>query len=504
MNDNITVNASKIEVKEITSKDSIFKNEIKNDSNNILKNPIFKKIDVNNFRNKTAFNKEKIKRGPYWTAYNRENVSSIPTKNEYLLVKNQGDVVRGFSSQTIRFKNEGSNITPGPGSYMSKEINNSFNSKGLGNGFISQTERFDYSFIYQSGYVPGPSDYNNLPHYISNNQNDVFAILDKKMKSKNLRNNSNRSFSTNYSNSNNNLDQTNLSKNSIKYKDNKNKIIIPTISTDVKIDKHKSNKNDSNSKNYVLNDEINEDNKNNLKIKGKTINKTKRDLNSFLKKSIHNNADYDPAKCKISNSKVMVDYSRSKQPRFFNNKIITNEKQYLLKAVESNVILNNEKTVDHQELLSANTTNSHFYKKGIESMKETSSTFKNLVTMDETAKTTKNVFHSKIINDLEKNEEKDEHKIKFVMNNKIKYNILNRENVIFDRLNKEIPRTDYNIVREFDKSNGKVFSNFEPSSVFMSKTIRNKVVKDIIPGPAFYSPSKLNKTSYNVNIGKWI
>ncbi len=90
------------------------------------------------------------------------------------------------------------------------------------------------------------------------------------------------------------------------------------------------------------------------------------------------------------------------------------------------------------------------------------------------------------------------------MNNKIKYNIIARENVILDRLNKIVPRTDYNIVREFDRSSGKVFSNFEPSSVFMSKTIRNKVVKDKIPGPAFYSPDKLSKTSYNINLGKWI
>lgn len=493
MNETENVISSKIEVKEITSKETVFRNEINNE-NHLLKNPIFKKIDVNSFRNKTAFNKEKIKRGPYWTAYNRENISSIPTKNEYLLVKNQGDIVRGFSSQTIRFKNDGRNNNPGPGSYINKDINNSFNSKGYGNGFISQTERFDYSFLFQSGYVPGPSDYNNLPHYISNRDNDIFNVISKKMESKKSKKDSNSSFSTNYSNNNNDSNKN-------KVNNSNRKINIPTISTDERIEK---NKKASSSKNYVLNEEINEEVKNNLNIKGKSINKTKRELNSFLKKIITSNTDYDAAKCKVSNSKVMVDYSRSKQPRFFGNKVIHNEKQYLLKPVESNVILNNENTVDHKELISANTTNSHFYKKEIESMKETNSTFKSLITMDETARTTKNVFHTKIVKDLEKIEEKEEQNIKFVMNNKIKYNIIARENVILDRLNKIVPRTDYNIVREFDRSSGKVFSNFEPSSVFMSKTIRNKVVKDKIPGPAFYSPDKLSKTSYNINLGKWI
>ena len=124
-------------------------------------------INENLFRKTTP--KGKLFRGPNWTAYNKENLGSIPRQIEKTLVEDKKGLSKiGFSTQTERFfpkfNNEKNN--PGPGSYnVSQDLdftrtNTSFySSKGFGNGFISQSERFNDSNLYYSKYAPGPGQY---------------------------------------------------------------------------------------------------------------------------------------------------------------------------------------------------------------------------------------------------------------------------------------------------------------------------------------------------------
>ena len=74
----------------------------------------------------------------------------------------------GFSTQTERFfpKPDSSKQCPGPGSYnisgdmdFTRTSTSFYSSKGFGNGFVSQSERFNDSSLYYSKYAPGPGDY---------------------------------------------------------------------------------------------------------------------------------------------------------------------------------------------------------------------------------------------------------------------------------------------------------------------------------------------------------
>lgn len=81
----------------------------------------------------------------------------------------------GFTSKTDRFYHPmvQTFFNPGPGSYnlgnntfKNKKI--SFNSKGYGNGFLSQTKRFDSYADYIKQFAPGPSDYSSETFYNCN------------------------------------------------------------------------------------------------------------------------------------------------------------------------------------------------------------------------------------------------------------------------------------------------------------------------------------------------
>ena len=121
-----------------------------------------------NFFRKTTY-KGKLFKGPNWTAYNKENLGSIPRTVEKALVEDKKGMTKvGFSTQTERFfpKLDSAKQCPGPGTYnisgdmdFTRTSTSFYSSKGFGNGFVSQSERFNDSSLYYSKYAPGPGDY---------------------------------------------------------------------------------------------------------------------------------------------------------------------------------------------------------------------------------------------------------------------------------------------------------------------------------------------------------
>ena len=113
--------------------------------------------------------KGKLFKGPNWTAYNKENLGSIPRTVEKALVEDKKGMTKvGFSTQTERFypKIDSAKECPGPGTYnisgdmdFTRTSTSFYSSKGFGNGFVSQTERFNDSTLFYSKYAPGPGDY---------------------------------------------------------------------------------------------------------------------------------------------------------------------------------------------------------------------------------------------------------------------------------------------------------------------------------------------------------
>ena len=114
-------------------------------------------------------NKGKLFKGPNWTAYYKENLGSIPRTVEKALVEDKKTIVKiGFSTKSERFfrKLDTSTQGPGPGAYnisgdmdFTKTSTSFYSSKGFGNGFVSQSQRFNDSNLYYSKYSPGPGDY---------------------------------------------------------------------------------------------------------------------------------------------------------------------------------------------------------------------------------------------------------------------------------------------------------------------------------------------------------
>lgn len=125
--------------------------------------------DVNESVFQKTTKKGKLYKGPNWTAYNKENLGSIPRNIEKSLVEDKKSITKiGFSTQTERFypKNQGTKNNPGPGSYnlsgdmdFTRTSSSFYSSKGLGNGFVSTSDRFDDSKYYYCKYAPGPGEY---------------------------------------------------------------------------------------------------------------------------------------------------------------------------------------------------------------------------------------------------------------------------------------------------------------------------------------------------------
>lgn len=128
-----------------------------------------------NAQEQKIFNKTtrggKLYKGPNWSAYGKENLGTIPRNIEKSLVENKNSMSKiGFSTQSERFFNSStSNKTnPGPGTYnvsgdleFTRTSSSFYSSKGFGNGFISNTERFDTKDLFYCKYSPGPCEYDH-------------------------------------------------------------------------------------------------------------------------------------------------------------------------------------------------------------------------------------------------------------------------------------------------------------------------------------------------------
>lgn len=481
-------------------------------------NQLYRKIIT-----KTAFNKEKIRKGANWTAYNREHLASIPSKNEYLIIENNTEKNRGFSSQVPRFKQIGNNHeTPGPGAYKSESYssiakNTSFrnnsafnNSKGFGNGFISNTERFNYLDEYKAGYCPGPGDYNNLNNPISNQHNTIKNIYAKQLcdisignKHTNHTETSEKSFVKYNANNNNHILNNDIISNKEVFLNHKFNLPIEVKELNlkekgsIKLNKLKPKK--------IQPSEIN-----NLNIKGYSISKTTKNLNSFLKKPVQQNLVYDLSNYNKSKAKVYINFHKCNVKRFEINKEILMKPgptKYFLKPEDYksnyNKIITNADTLDYQELKSCNSTVNDFYRTKSTFQRKTISDFNSNVTRADSKYTTNSLFHNTIINDLENKEKSEELLLKTFMFKKIKYNA-GKTAVNYNNIERYKPKEFFNIRREFDQYLD--IQNLEPQSSFMSKTQRLlSVNKAKLPGPAFYSPEKnTGKTTFNSNLGNWI
>ena len=136
-------------------------------ASNIVTLDNLNEIGENIFRKTT--HKGKLFKGPNWTAYNKENLGSIPRTVEKALVEDKKGMTKvGFSTQTERFfpKPDSSKQSPGPGSYnisgdmdFTRTSTSFYSSKGFGNGFVSQSQRFNDSDLFYSKYAPGPGEY---------------------------------------------------------------------------------------------------------------------------------------------------------------------------------------------------------------------------------------------------------------------------------------------------------------------------------------------------------
>lgn len=482
---------------------------------------IYRKINP-----KPQFSKDKIRRGANWTAYNRKNLASIPTRNEYLIV-NKEENKRGFSSQANRFKTIGDlTVTPGPGAYRSEsyksiEKNTSFNnsafnnSKGFG-GLISNTERFTYLDEIKSGYLPGPSDYTNIPNLISTKDNDLRNIKIKRKKEIELNNKSNLNITTNYTNNNscintntNNsflLETNSKTTNNLNNNNNVNSTninIFNKITNNMKYQNMKAN-NIVNNKHILHHNTIT-----NLNIKGISMSKTSKNLNSFLKKPLPQNLIYDLSNYKASKPKVYINYDKTKTKRFEIDKEVLSKPgptKYFLRPEDYKSPYNvnkkhtNADTIDHSELRSCNSKMNTFYRTKCSFMRETNSVFDSNVTQVDFKRNTNSLFHDTVINELENKDKENKLMYNTFMFKKIKYNT-GKPVVRYNNIEKYNPRHFLNINREFDQYTG----DLEPNSIFMSKTQRVFSKPKKIPGPAFYSPDKLpSKVSYNNNLGNWI
>ena len=136
-------------------------------ASNIVTLDNLNELGENIFRKTT--HKGKLFKGPNWTAYNKENLGSIPRTVEKALVEDKKGMTKvGFSTQTERFfpKLDSAKQCPGPGTYnisgdmdFTRTSTSFYSSKGFGNGFVSQTQRFNDSDLFYSKYSPGPGDY---------------------------------------------------------------------------------------------------------------------------------------------------------------------------------------------------------------------------------------------------------------------------------------------------------------------------------------------------------
>ena len=99
---------------------------------------------------------------PIYTAFTKTNLGSIPSKIETTLIKSP--IKKIYSIFNPKPNNESTTIY-NTSSFKKNSV--SFSKKGLGNGFISKSQRFDN--LYKEKYKPGPCEYSKDKLTIMNN-----------------------------------------------------------------------------------------------------------------------------------------------------------------------------------------------------------------------------------------------------------------------------------------------------------------------------------------------
>ena len=99
---------------------------------------------------------------PIHTAFNKTNLGSIPSKIETTLIKSP---IKKIYSIFNPKENYESTTIYNPSSFNKNSV--SFSKKGLGNGFISKSQRFDN--LYKEKFKPGPCEYSKDKLTIMNN-----------------------------------------------------------------------------------------------------------------------------------------------------------------------------------------------------------------------------------------------------------------------------------------------------------------------------------------------
>lgn len=118
------------------------------------------------YRQKGSEVKGSLFKGATANAFTKKTIGSIPSKFETVLYPQNASMRKGFGSNSFRF-NATSSENPGPGAYIDpgrtsatnfNMVSDSYSRKGLGNGFVSTSNRFKIEnyYVYQ---VPGPGSY---------------------------------------------------------------------------------------------------------------------------------------------------------------------------------------------------------------------------------------------------------------------------------------------------------------------------------------------------------
>ena len=112
--------------------------------------------------------------------------SSIPYKFETILYKNNNP--KGFDASSHRFFSV-EEMNPGPGTYNTKTVADnsdslpSYSKKGLGNGFVSRTQRVLYQNFSNTG--PGPGSYDQRDKvFVITNRSQTASFMSSTVKNK--------------------------------------------------------------------------------------------------------------------------------------------------------------------------------------------------------------------------------------------------------------------------------------------------------------------------------
>ncbi len=112
------------------------------------------------YRQKGGKVEGEVVKGTPASAFIKKSVGSVPSKYETIVYMHKSSKQLGFGSNAERFEVTQKAVeeeeNPGPGSYLKEahlsKMNNksdSLSRKGLGNGFVSKTDRFKNNSLWQ-------------------------------------------------------------------------------------------------------------------------------------------------------------------------------------------------------------------------------------------------------------------------------------------------------------------------------------------------------------------